>query len=69
MVKDISHFLNFCIDRIKIELINSKDKTLAKEIQSNQSDIQLQQDLFEKNELLKVVANRVNNLVENLKKD
>lgn len=69
MVKDISHFLSFCIDRIKNENITSEDNQPAKKNQFKEPDIQLQQDLFEKNELLNIVANKVNNLVENLKKN
>lgn len=69
MVKDISHFLSFCIDRIKNENITSEDNQPAKKNQFKEPDIQLQQDIFEKNELLNIVANKVNNLVENLKKN
>lgn len=69
MVKDISNFLSFCIDRIKREVVASEDENPAKMDLSNQSDMQLQKDLFEKNELLKVVANKVSNIVENLKKN
>lgn len=68
MVKDISNFLSFCIDRIKREVVATEDEKPAKMDLSNQSDMQLQKDLFEKNELLKVVANKVSNIVENLKK-
>ncbi|NVM43824.1 MAG: hypothetical protein HWN79_02815 [Candidatus Lokiarchaeota archaeon] len=69
IVKDISNFLSFCIDRIKREEITSEDEKSAKEDNFNKIDSQIQQDLLNKNELLRVVANKVSNIVENLKKD
>ena len=68
IVDDVSHFLSFCIERIKDEDISPKAKKPARIEQPNQKIIKLQQDLEEKNELLKVVANKVSILVENLKK-
>lgn len=68
MVKDISNFLSFCIDRIRNDDLTSDDKKDAIEIQPNQNEIKLKQELSEKNELLKVVANRVNQIVASIKK-
>ena len=67
IVNDVSHFLSFCIDRIKNEDLTSNINKPAKDGELNLNVIQLKQDLSEKNELLKVVAHKVNNLVENLK--
>ena len=68
MVKDISNFLSFCIDRIRIDDKASEVPKIAVDNQSNQTNIRLQQDLIERNELLKVVANKVNHIVSNQKK-
>ena len=68
MVKDISHFLSFCIDRIRNEDHTIDDKKPAIENQFNQADIQLRNDLAEKNEFLDIVAHRVQQIVSNLKK-
>ena len=69
MVEDISNFLSFCIDRMKIDQHSSDTTDNEQKAQILQSDVRLQTELNEKNELLKVVANKVNNLVANLKKD
>jgi hypothetical protein len=68
MVKDISNFLSFCINRIRSDDRASEIPKNAKKNQSNQTNIRLQQDLIERNELLKVVANKVNYIVSNIKK-
>ena len=68
MVKDISNFLNFCINRIRSDDKASEIPKNAIKNQSNQINIQLQQDLIERNELLKVVADKVNQIVSNKKK-
>jgi len=68
MVKDISNFLSFCIDRIRSDDKASEVPKIAIKNQSNQTNIRLQQDLIERNELLKVVANKVNYIVSNIKK-
>jgi len=68
MVKDISNFLNFCINRIRSDDKASEVPKNAIKNQSNQTNIQLQQNLIERNELLKVVANRVNHILSNIKK-
>jgi len=68
MVKDISNFLSFCINRIRSDDKAFKVPKNVKKNQSNQTNIRLQQDLIERNELLKVVANKVNHIVSNVKK-
>ena len=68
MVKDISNFLSFCIDRIRSDDKTSEVPKNAIKNQTNQTNIRLQQDLIERNELLKVVANKVNYIVSNIKK-
>ena len=68
MVKDISNFLSFCVERIRSDDKASEvPKNIVKN-QSNQTNIQLQQKLIERNELLKVVANKVNHILSNIKK-
>jgi len=69
MVKDISNFLSFCVDRIRSDDKIPEDQKIALKNQSNQGNIQLQQDLIDRNELLKVVANKVNRIVSNKKKE
>ncbi|MBY9012866.1 MAG: hypothetical protein KGD70_10875 [Candidatus Lokiarchaeota archaeon] len=69
MVKDISNFLSFCVDRIRSDDKIPEDQKIALINQSNQGSIQLQQDLIDRNELLKVVANKVNRIVSNKKKE
>ncbi|MBY8987016.1 MAG: hypothetical protein KGD61_01060 [Candidatus Lokiarchaeota archaeon] len=64
MVEDISSFLSFCLDRIRNDGQTTEVPKIAINNQSNQTNIQLQQDLIEKNELLMVIANKVNNIVE-----
>ena len=68
MVKDISNFLSFCVDRIRSDDGASEVPKNAIKNQSNQTNIQLQQNLIERNELLKVVANKVNHIISNIKK-
>ena len=68
MVKDISNFLNFCINRIRSDDKASEVPKNAIKNQSNQTNIRLHQELTERNELLKVVANKVNYIVSNIKK-
>ena len=68
MVEDISNFLSFCINRIRNDDQASENKNKAIKNQSNQTNIQLQQDLIERNELLKVVSDKVNHIVSNIKK-
>ena len=63
IVKDISNFLNFCIDRVRD---SSQFPVNKKIIDSNKYDLtndQLQQEIAEKNEFLEVVAEKVNALV------
>ncbi len=69
IVNDISQFLSFCIERIKNEDLIFKDENPPKNNQLNQNNMQLQQEISEKNEILKVVANRVSNIVDSLKKN
>lgn len=64
MVKDISNFLSFCVDRIRSD---DKASEVPKNAIKNQTNIRLQQDLIERNELLKVVADKVNHIVSNKK--
>ncbi|MHA2287694.1 MAG: hypothetical protein ACXABG_02785 [Promethearchaeota archaeon] len=68
IVNDVSQFLSFCIDRKKNEDLSSEDDKSAKDKLINQTYIHLQQELSEKNELLKTVAKKVNSLAENFKK-
>ena len=68
MVKDISNFLSFCINRIRSDDKASEVLKNTIKNQSNQTNIRLQQDLSERNELLKVVATKVNYIVPNIKK-
>ncbi len=68
MVKDISNFLSFCVDRIRSDDKASEVPKIVIKNQFNQTNMQLQQDLIERNELLKVVAKKVNHLVSNIKK-
>lgn len=62
IVNDFSQFLTFCIDRKKNDLI-SGEKNKVIDIQVNQNEIQLQQKLNERNELLELVARRVKDLL------
>lgn len=68
MVKEISNFLSFCIDRVR----NSDQAPECKvSNNSNKLDLdftQLRQKIEEKNELLKTVAEKINNLVIKVKK-
>jgi len=68
MVKDISNFLSFCVDRIKSDDQTAEVPKITINNQSNQTSIQLQQDLIERNELLTVIAKKVNHIVEKEKK-
>jgi exonuclease VII small subunit len=68
MVKDISNFLSFCVDRIKSDDQIAEVPKITINNQSNQTSIQLQQDLIERNELLTVIAKKVNHIVEKEKK-
>lgn len=69
MVKDISNFLNFCIDRAE----NSSQTTVHHDpTNSNQSDSihdQLQQKIAERNELLEYTAKKINALVSKTRKE
>jgi len=69
MVKDISNFLSFCIDRVRD--IN-QTPVHREPTDSNQSDLandQLRQEIAERGELLEVVAKKINALVLKAKKD
>lgn len=69
MVKDISNFLNYCLDRARDNDQAPVDRDLTN---SNQSDLindQLRQDVVERNELLELVAKKINSLVSKAKKD
>ena len=68
MVKDFSNFLSFCVDRIRNDDKASEVPKVAINNQSNQINIRLQQELIERNELLKDVANKVNRIVSKKKK-
>lgn len=69
IVQDISHFLRFCVDRINNDDQTSTYQKPAIDNRITQNNIQLQQEIVERNELLKIVAERVKNFAENLKKD
>ena len=63
MVKDFSNFLSFCVDRIRNDDKASEVPKVTINNQSNQTNIRLQQELIKRNELLKDVANKVNQIV------
>jgi hypothetical protein len=68
MAKDISNFLSFCIDRLRI---SNQTPGHQDPIDSNQSGLendQLRQKLAERNELLEVVAERISVLALKEKK-
>ena len=67
IVKDLSKFLIFCIDRVES---NNKNRNLHKSSAYNQSDLEykgLRKDIAEKNELLEIVAEKVNKIVSSVK--
>ena len=66
IVRDISNFLNFCVDRIRNDQFSDDQKIL--EDQSSHINTKLQQDIDDREELLKVVADKVNQIVSNIKK-
>ena len=69
MVKDISNFLSFCIERIRD---NSQTQVHQEIIDSNQPDFvigNLRKEITDRNELLEVVAEKINELVIETKKD
>ena len=68
IVKDISKFLGFCIDRVR-----NSSQTPVRRIftASNQSDLandQLRQEIAEKNVLLETIAKRINTVVSKAEK-
>jgi hypothetical protein len=67
IVRDISNFLNFCVDRIRNDQF-SDDQKVAIEDQSSHINAKLQQDIEDREELLKDVAEKVNEIVSNIKK-
>ena len=69
MVKDFSNFLSFCVDRIRNDDKASEVPKIVMSNQSNQTNIRLQQELIKRNELLKDVANKVNQIVSTKNKE
>ncbi|MBA7577428.1 hypothetical protein ES708_19281 [subsurface metagenome] len=69
MVKDISKFLNFCLDRPRDSDQALVDGDLNNSNQSGIESDQLRQELAERNELLEVVAKRINDLASKAKKE
>jgi hypothetical protein len=67
MVKDVSNFLCFCMDRVRDNNSNSANKK-SDIYQLEISNEQLQQEILEKNELLEKVAKKINILVSNTMK-
>ena len=62
MVKDISNFLSFCMERIRD---NSQTQVHQKIIDLNQPDIindKLRKEIKERNELLEFVAEKINGI-------
>jgi hypothetical protein len=63
IVRDLSKFLIFCIDRVES---NNQKRNVQKNVASNQSDLEFERlgkDIAKRNELLEVVAKKVGNLV------
>jgi len=68
IVKDISNFISFCVDRVRGSTQTPMNRELS---DSNQFDLvndQLRQEIVEKNNLLKAVAINLNALVVKAKK-
>jgi len=68
MVKDISNFLSFCVDRVRDSSHTPVGRSFT---DSNQSDLvndELRQEIAEKNELLEVLAKKINAFVSKAKK-
>ena len=68
MVKDISNFLSFCVDRVRESSQTPVSRNFPDSNQSDLANNQLRQEIAEKNELLEVVAKGINNLVSKAKK-
>lgn len=69
IVRDVSNFLSFCIERVQN---NSRTHSQQEIIDSNQTEIidnKLQKELTDSNELLEIVAEKINELVLETKKD
>ncbi|NHJ19663.1 MAG: hypothetical protein EAX91_01880 [Candidatus Lokiarchaeota archaeon] len=67
IVKDLSKFLIFCIERVES---NNQNRNLEKNSASNKPDLEferLRKDIAEKNEFLEIVAKKVDNLVSKVK--
>ena len=69
IVKDISNFLSFCVDRAR----DSGQAPIRRKFtglnQSNLANEQLRQEIAERNELLEVIAKKINALVLKIKED
>jgi len=68
MVKDISSFLDFCIDRVRCSSQNQYPRKIADTNQFRLENNQLQKEIAEKNELLETVAKKVNFIVSGVNK-
>jgi len=69
IVRDVSNFLSFCIERVQN---NSRTHGHQEIIDSNQTEFivnKLQKELTDRNELLEIVAEKINELVLETKKD
>ena len=68
VVKDLSNFLSFCVDRVRDSSQTMVTRNFTDPNQSNLVNDQIRQEIAEKNELLEVVAKRINNLVSKAKR-
>ncbi|NVM16983.1 MAG: hypothetical protein HWN80_04655 [Candidatus Lokiarchaeota archaeon] len=68
MVKDISNFLSFCIERIRDSNQTPDRQEFSNSSQAGLVHDQLQQDIAEKNELLEVIAKKIDSYVSKAKK-
>jgi len=69
MVKDISNFLIYCLNRPRDNDQTPVDRDFTNSNQSGLEKAQLRHDIAERNELLEVVAKRINSLVSRAKKE
>ena len=68
MVKDISNFLSFCVDRVRDISQTPSNRNFSDSNHSDLANNQLRQEIAEKDELLEAVAKGINILVSKAKK-
>jgi len=68
MVKEISSFLDFCIDRVRHSSQNQDPRKNSDTNQFRLENNQLQKEITEKNELLETVAKKINFIVSGVTK-